>query len=95
MQIDNIFLWDNKHKGKCTFVSCYNNFRKIHQRDLNDIDVLIRHQEEVDIIAKIESVTDNYLSSRVYSQKPFGLRNPIILWCGVGFTFCDSPPTKW
>lgn len=68
------FLWDYKHKGKCTFVSCYNNFRKIHQRDLNDIDVLIRHQEEVDIIAKIESVTDNYLSSRVYSQKPFGLR---------------------
>ena len=68
------FLWNNKHKGKCTFVSCNNNNRKINQRDLNDIDVLIRHQEEIDIIAKIESFTDIYLSSCVYSQKPFGLR---------------------
>ena len=68
------FLWDKKHKGQCSFVSCYKDHRKANARELNEIDVLIRHQEEVGIVRKIESISEQYLSSSVYSQKPFGLR---------------------
>ena len=68
------FLWDKKHKGQCSFVSCYKDHRMANARELNEIDVLIRHQEEVSIVRKIENISEQYLSSCVYSQKPFGLR---------------------
>ena len=68
------FLWGNGHKGLCNFISCGSQFRKENKRDLSSMDVLIRHEEEICIISKVERVTKEYLSNVVFSQKPFGLR---------------------
>ena len=43
-------------------------------RDLSESEVLIRHQEEISIMSKVQIKGQNYLSNVASSQKPFGLR---------------------
>ena len=68
------FLHDKYYNGLCNFVSCKLGAKIATLRDLSDSDVLIRHQEEVSIMNKVQIEGQTYLSSIVYSQKPFGLR---------------------
>ena len=68
------FLRDNQYDGKCNFVSCKSGTKIPTLRDLSDSEVLIRHQEEVSILSKVQMEGQTYLSSTAYSQKPFGLR---------------------
>jgi hypothetical protein len=68
------FLRDNQYDGKCNFVSCKSGTKIPTLRDLSDSEVLIRHQEEVSILSKVQIEGQTYLSSTAYSQKPFGLR---------------------
>ncbi len=68
------FLRDRKYEGLCKFVSCKGEEKKATTRDLSESEVLIRFGEEVDILDKIQATNPEYLSSKVYSQKPFGLR---------------------
>ena len=68
------FLRDKKYDGLCDFVSCKAEEKKATTRDLSESEVLIRFDEEIDILDKIQATNPEYLSSKVYSQKPFGLR---------------------
>lgn len=68
------FLRDKSYDGLCKFVSCKANLKRVTTRDLGESEVLIRYDEEIDILNKIQATDPVYLSSKVYSQKPFGLR---------------------
>ena len=68
------FLRDKNYDGLCNFVSCKSNARVSTIRDLSDSEVLIRHQEEISIMSKVQVEGQIYLSNVAYSQKPFGLR---------------------
>ena len=68
------FLRDRRYDGLCNFVSCKAEEKKPTTRDLSESEVLIRFGEEIDILEKIQATNPEYLSSKVYSQKPFGLR---------------------
>lgn len=68
------FLRDRAYDGLCDFVSCRANSRQATTRNLGESEVLIRFNEEIDILNKIQATNPVYLSSKVYSQKPFGLR---------------------
>ena len=68
------FLRDNHYDGLCNFVSCKGGSRIATNRNLDESEVLIRHQEELSIMNKVQIDGQSYLSSTVFSQKPFGLR---------------------
>jgi len=68
------FLRDKNYEGLCNLISCKSNTRISTMRDLSESEVLIRHQEEVSIMSKIQIEGQIYLSNTAYSQKPFGLR---------------------
>ena len=67
-------LWDSKYLGDCNFVSCNNGIKLANMRNLGDADVLIRHQEELSILEKVQKFESKFLCDVAYSQKPFGLR---------------------
>ena len=68
------FLRDKNHDGLCNFVSCKSNAKVSTMRDLSESEVLIRHQEEISIMSKVQVKGQDYLSNVASSQKPFGLR---------------------
>ena len=68
------FLRDKHYSGLCNFVSCKNGAQIATMRDLSESDVLIRHQEELSILSKVQVEGQTYLNQTAYSQKPFGLR---------------------
>ena len=68
------FLRDKNYDGLCNFVSCKSNARVSTMRDLSESEVLIRHQEEISIMSKVQIEGQTYLSNIASSQKPFGLR---------------------
>ena len=68
------FLRDNEYKGLCNFVSCKSRNQISNMRDLSESEVLIRHQEEISILSKVQLEGQIYLNEIAFSQKPFGLR---------------------
>ena len=68
------FLRDNKYNGLCKFVSCKSGSQISNMRNLSESEVLIRHQEEISILNKVQIEGQTYLNEIAYSQKPFGLR---------------------
>lgn len=68
------FLIDKNYNGKCQVVSSTNNVKTYSFRDLSEFKIFIRDNKGVAIIRKISNHTKNYYSSRIYPNKPFGLR---------------------
>lgn len=68
------FLRDNEYEGLCNFVSCKSRTQISNMRDLSVSEVLIRHQEEISILSKVQIEGQTYLNEQAFSQKPFGLR---------------------
>ena len=68
------FLWDNEHNEQCEFTSICQGIRKTSHRNLSADDSFIRSVDAISIIAKIAERTTEFYSSRVRTQKPFGLR---------------------
>ena len=68
------FLRDNKYNGLCKFVSCKSGSQISNMRNLSESEVLIRHQEEISVLNKVQIEGQTYLNEIAYSQKPFGLR---------------------
>lgn len=68
------FLWDKKHNDQCRVVNCNGSSTNYTKRFLNEQAVLIRENQAIEIIRKIQGIHKGlYLSSRVSSRKPFGL----------------------
>lgn len=70
------FLWDRDHNGPCTVQTMWDGqpTGPAVARYLDAYDVLVRRNEAVPILDKVRSKGEATLSSRVSSQKPFGLR---------------------
>lgn len=71
------FLWDRDYLGKCQVVNCKNGMRISTHRLLNEFDSFIRDAAAINIINKIREKEERYLSSIVFSRKPFGLGSNI------------------
>ncbi len=70
------FLWDKNYNGTCLVVNKTEHGTKQTQRKLNEFDAFIRNQCAIGILHKIQAQTSNsFLSQRVYSRKPFGIRS--------------------
>ena len=70
------FMWDRDHNGPCTVQTMWDGqpTGPAIARYLDSFDVLIRRNESVPILEKGRAKGEPTLSSRVSSQKPFGLR---------------------
>jgi len=70
------FMWDRDHNGPCTVQTMWDGqpTGPAIARYLDSFDVLIRRNEAVPILEKVRAKGEPTLSSRVSSQKPFGLR---------------------
>lgn len=68
------FLWDRDNRGACEVTTIHNGESKTTTRKLDEHSIFIRHGEAISILEKIKSVENSFYSSRVSSQKPFGLR---------------------
>lgn len=70
------FLWRKGGSRKCVVTSIFGGFRNESERYLNEHDTFIRNQKVLDIINKVKAQTSNgFLSQKVYSRKPFGIRS--------------------
>jgi site-specific DNA-methyltransferase (adenine-specific) len=70
------FLWDRQHNGPCTVQTLWDGqpTGPAVARHLDAFDILVRRNEAVPILDKVSAKNEPTLSSRVSSQKPFGLR---------------------
>lgn len=70
------FLWDREHNGLCTVQTLWDGqpTGPAVARHLDAFDILVRRNEAVPILDKVSALNELKLSSRVSSQKPFGLR---------------------
>ena len=71
------FLWSKGYNSACNVVNINKLNRSKSVRYLNEFDTFIRDQKVLDIINKVKSRTSkgNFLSQKVYSRKPFGIRS--------------------
>ena len=70
------FLWDRGHSGPCA-VQTFELGRPVGEtveRDIGEFDVLVRRNEAVPILRKVQAKGEPTLDSRISSSKPFGLR---------------------
>jgi hypothetical protein len=69
------FLWDNKYDDLADFYNHINN--QIHHRTrpigVNDIDVLIRYNEGIDVLLKVLSKTDKFIEEEAFSRNLFNI----------------------
>lgn len=69
------FLWDRNHEGPCVVTTIWDG-RPVGEptaRYLDVYDVLVRRNEAVPILEKVQAMNEPTLDSRVSSRKPFGL----------------------
>lgn len=67
------FLWDRDYTGKCEVVNFSKTALSSQMRYLDENEVFIRQNLAVEIVKKIQSQNNHFLSERVSSRKPFGL----------------------
>ncbi|NLN65341.1 MAG: restriction endonuclease, partial [Clostridiaceae bacterium] len=67
------FLWNRDSRGTCEVTNYYDGRPITSERSLNEFDVFIRHSQAAQIVRKIISKHDTFLSEVVSSRKPFGL----------------------
>ena len=72
----NYFLWDRDNIGDCEISTFQNNeiiSKMIRPLKENDYDFLIRYNDAIPILRKIQKLNEETLSESVSSQRPFGL----------------------
>lgn len=67
------FLWERDSKGLCEVTNYYDGKPVTSERALNEYDTFIRHGQSAEIVRRILSQNEKYLSEVVSSRKPFGL----------------------
>ncbi len=73
----NYFLWEREYSGKCEFTNIHDGVKETNKRSLNEFPILIRYNEAVSIIHKINDKGEDKLSSIVSSRNPFGLSSNV------------------
>ncbi len=76
----NYFLWQNNYKGNC-LIKTYENSQCISEmiRPLKEknTDVLIRYNDAIPILRKVQSFKENSFKEFVSARKPFGLNSTV------------------
>lgn len=67
------FLWDRDYAGECTFVNLSSKEMNTMTRKLDEYPVLVRYNQSIEIIRKIQKRETHYLSDQVSSISPFGI----------------------
>lgn len=67
------FLWDRDHEGACEVTNYGTEAYSVATRYLDEYETFIRQNLAVDIVKKVHSQCDKFLSDKVSSRKPFGL----------------------
>ena len=68
------FLWNKEYQGNCLVTTHNYGHESTSKRDLSTHESFIRFAESFGIISKVEKFNEPKLSSKVYPQRPFGLR---------------------
>lgn len=68
----NYFLWDSQYDGECEFINICKGKKSSANRKLDEFDILIRFNEAVSIIHKVQSKKEGNISNLISSQTPFG-----------------------
>lgn len=68
------FLIDSEYSGKCKVTTTNRQRTRTDIRKLNEHEIFIRDIEALDIVEKVMHNENQFLSSHVSAQKPFGLR---------------------
>lgn len=68
------FLWERMYSGKCTITNIANGPENVLERSLHETKPFIRYNQAISIIHKVAAHKETVLSTKVSSQKPFGLR---------------------
>jgi len=69
------FLWDKENKGACEVTPVINNEHlQPMLRDIGKYDVLVRPNDAIPILEKVQSFSEITFDKKMSSQKPFGFR---------------------
>lgn len=68
------FLWSREYKGVCKFTHVSKRGISTIDRKLSSHDLLIRDNTALPIVEKVSTQSEQFLSLKVSSQKPFGFR---------------------
>lgn len=69
------FLRERDKTGNCLFTSVNNNISSTIERNLNEFDIFIRDNIGIDIIHKVNKISNKKMNSIVEAVSPFGLRS--------------------
>lgn len=67
------FLWDRDNEGPCEFVNIANGVENSELRQLDEWSVLVRYNEAVDILRKVQAKDEPVVSEIASTLMPFGL----------------------
>ncbi len=66
-------LRENGREGLCKFITTKNGVTSVQERMLNEFDVLVRYNEAIPIIHKVNAVKESRLTDIISPLMPFGL----------------------
>lgn len=67
------FLWERDKRGICTFTNVQGGERNSRQRWLNEFDTLVRYNDAVSIIRKVQDRNEASISGLISPISPFGI----------------------
>ena len=70
----NYFLWDSGYEGPCDFKSIHNGMHTTLRRYLNEFPILVRYNQAVEIIKKVNEISKKSLRGVISSINPFGFK---------------------
>ena len=73
----NYFVWDKKYNGDCDFTSIIQGKESSLRRDLSEFPVLVRYNDAVTIIRKIQQMHEDTMNTIVSAISPYGLTTSV------------------
>lgn len=71
----NYFLWSSSYRGKCKIITYENGIKESESlRDLDEFNFLVRYNQAISMIKKVQSKNLHSFMNIVMSAKPFGFR---------------------
>lgn len=69
----NYFLWNRNHSGYCSFTSIRGTDRYTMLRDLSEYDILIRNNNALELVRRVDASNCKKMESVVYPRNVFGI----------------------
>lgn len=100
------FVWSRNYNGDCTFTNTTNGETSTQKRKLGEFPVLVRYNRAIDIIHKVENISQKSIVSITSGLMPFGLstnyrgqnqkslKNSITLYSSNSITYISEDEIK-